>query len=42
MILTLAAGPRLFDTGAGTLLWFVLIGGASYAMYLVWRHQREY
>ena len=42
VILTLAAGPRLFDTGAGTLLWFVLMGGAGYSMYLVWRHQREY
>ena len=39
---TLAAGPRLFNTGLGTLLWFVLMGAASYAVYLVWRHQREY
>jgi hypothetical protein len=39
---TLAAGPRLFNTGLGTLLWFVLMGTASYAVYLVWRHQREY
>jgi hypothetical protein len=42
VVLTLAAGPRLFDTGAGTLLWFVLMGSAGYAIYLVWRHQREY
>jgi hypothetical protein len=41
-VLTLAAGPRLFDTGLGTLVWFALMGGASYAIYLVWRHQREY
>lgn len=41
-VLTLAAGPRLFNTGLGTLLWFMLMGGASYAVYLVWRHQREY
>ena len=39
---TLAAGPRLFDTGLGSLLWFVLMGGASYALYLVYRHTREY
>src|SRR3954471_9049141 len=26
---TLAAGPKLFRTGLGTLLWFVLMGGAS-------------
>ena len=39
---TLAAGPKLFDTGVGTLVWFALMGGASYAAYTVWRHQREY
>jgi hypothetical protein len=39
---TLAAGPRLFETGGGTLLWFALMGGASYALYAVWRHTREY
>jgi hypothetical protein len=39
---TLAAGPRLFDSGLGTLLWFALMGGASYALYLVYRHAREY
>jgi hypothetical protein len=39
---TLAAGPKLFDTGGGTLLWFALMGGASYALYMVWRHTREY
>jgi hypothetical protein len=42
VVLTLAAGPRLFGTGLGTLVWFVLMGGAGYSMYLVWRHQREY
>jgi hypothetical protein len=39
---TLAAGPKLFSTGAGTVLWFMLMGAASYGLYLVWRHQREY
>jgi hypothetical protein len=39
---TLAAGPRLFQTGLGTLVWFVLMGGASYALYLVYRRAREY
>src|SRR5438105_5723948 len=38
VVWTLAAGPRLFDTGLGTLAWFALMGGASYALYLVWRH----
>jgi hypothetical protein len=39
---TLAAGPKLFDTGIGTLVWFALMGAASYAVYTVWRHTREY
>ena len=42
VVLTLAAGPRLFETGIGTVVWLALIGGAAYAMYVVWRHQREY
>jgi hypothetical protein len=39
---TLAAGGKLFDTGAGTIVWFVLMGGAGYAAYTVYRHSREY
>jgi hypothetical protein len=39
---TLAAGPRLFDSGGGTVLWFVLMGGAAYGLYAVFRHSREY
>jgi hypothetical protein len=39
---TLAAGPRLFETGAGTIVWFLLMGGAAYALYMVFRHVREY
>src|SRR5262249_7701308 len=35
---TLAAGPKLFATGIGALIWFCLMGGASYALYMVWRH----
>ena len=39
---TLAAGPKLFDSNAGTVVWFVLMGGAAYALYMVYRHAREY
>jgi hypothetical protein len=41
-IVTVAASRRLFESGAGTLLWMVLIAGASYSVYLVWRHHRDY
>ena len=41
-IFALASGPKLFSTGAGTVVWFALIGGASYALYAVYRRAREY
>ena len=41
-IVTMAASRRLFSTGPGTLAWFVLIGGASYTLYLVWQRYRSY
>jgi len=41
-VFALASGPKLFDTGAGTIVWFALVGGASYMAYAVFRHSREY
>jgi len=41
-IVTVAASRRLFDTGAGAVLWFGLIGAASYTLYLVWQRHRSY
>ena len=42
-IVTMAASRRLFDAGAaGALVWFALIGGASYTLYLVWQRYRSY
>jgi hypothetical protein len=41
-VFALASGPKLFSTGAGTVVWFALMGGAAYALYLVYRHAREY
>jgi hypothetical protein len=40
LIVTLAASSRLFDSGPGALAWFALMGGAAYALYLVWRQWR--
>ncbi len=41
-IVTLAASGRLFATGAGALVWVVLVGGAAYTLYLVWQRHRAY
>ena len=41
-VVAVAASDRLFDTGAGAVLWFALVGGASYTLYLVWQHHRSY
>ncbi len=41
-IVTVAASRRLFDTGPGAVLWFALIGAASYTLYLVWQRHRSY
>jgi hypothetical protein len=41
-IVTVAASRRLFETGAGAVLWFGLIGAASYTLYLVWQRHRSY
>jgi hypothetical protein len=42
IVVTLAASSRLFDSGPGSLVWFALIGGAAYALYLTWRQWRAY
>lgn len=41
-VLALAGRDRLLDSGIGILLFFVLLGGAAYAVVAVWRHHREY
>ena len=41
-VVTVAASGRLFDTGAGAVAWFALIGAASYTLYLVWQRHRSY
>ena len=42
VVLGLAALPRLSNDSGGTLIVAVLLGGAAYAFYAVWRHYREY
>ena len=43
IVVAMAARPRLRSEGdGGTIIWIVLLAGAAYAIYLVWRHHREY
>lgn len=43
LLFAAAAARRMFEAGgAFALLWVVLVAGASYALYLVWRQHREY
>jgi hypothetical protein len=43
IVLAMAARPRLREQGdGGTIVWIVLLAGAAYTIYLVWRHHREY
>jgi hypothetical protein len=38
----LVAADRMWDTGAGVIAWFVLVGVAVYGVYYVFRAAREY
>ena len=42
IVLAMAARPRLIETGAGTIVWLVVVACSAYAIYRVWRHYREY
>jgi hypothetical protein len=42
IVVALAGRQQLFDTGGGTLVFFVLLGGAVAALYAVWQHHRAY
>ena len=42
-VLTFTATDRLFDTGgAGVLVWFALLGVASYGLFWAWTRYRRY
>ena len=42
VVVDMAAGPRLRASDGGTLVWVALLALPAYAVYLVWRHYREY
>ena len=39
---TLIATSRLWDSGFGTVMWFVLLGGSGLAIYHAWVESRRY
>ena len=41
-VVAMAGRQRLWETGAGTLAWVALIGGASLALVQVFRRYRSY
>ena len=41
-VFIMAVRSRLWETAAGTLLWFAVIAAASYALVVVYRHYRSY
>jgi hypothetical protein len=40
--MTLVATNRLWESGAGTLAWFALVGVSGFAAYYVWTESRRY
>jgi hypothetical protein len=42
IVLDMAASPKLFDSGGGTVLWIVLLAGSLFALLQVFRRAREY
>lgn len=41
-LLTVSITGRLWSTGAGALVWFALVGSASYTLYVIWQRYRSY
>ncbi|HSZ69364.1 MAG TPA: hypothetical protein VK756_03280 [Solirubrobacteraceae bacterium] len=41
-VVTVAAKPRLWETGFGEFVWFVLIGLVAYTLVALYRYSRSY
>jgi hypothetical protein len=41
-VLALAAKPRMWETGFGEFIWFVLIGLVAYTLFALYRYSRSY
>lgn len=42
ILFAFAAGARLFDSGAGLLAWFAIVGASIYALVTVFRYYKSY
>ncbi len=41
-VVTLAAKPRMWETGFGEFVWFVLLGLVAYTLFALYRYSRSY
>ncbi len=41
-VVTIAAQPRMWQTGAGEVVWFVILGAVVYTLVYIWRASRSY
>jgi hypothetical protein len=41
-LVTVAAKPRMWETGFGELVWFVLLGLVAYTLFALYRYSRSY
>ncbi len=41
-VVTITATQRMWQTGAGEVVWFVILGGVVYAFVHIWRVSRQY
>lgn len=41
-LVTVAITGRMWDTGAGAVVWIAVIGACSYTLYVIWRRYRSY
>jgi surface polysaccharide O-acyltransferase-like enzyme len=41
-IVTVSITGRMWSTGAGVLVWLVVVGACSYTLYVIWQRYRSY
>ena len=41
-VVTITAKTRMWQTGAGEVVWFVILGAVVYALIHIWRVSRRY